>query len=119
MQSASLTVDTLFQGEWRIYVLCAMRSGPVRLGQLARMIPKASKKMLTQNLRELEAKGIVVRKDLSDVVLHIEYELTEDTKDNVCALRLADNERDSLGLCLPHRLGRRRAAAGVHQEFVA
>ena len=35
----------------------------------------ASKKMLTQNLRKLEREGIVVRSDLSDTVLHIEYDL--------------------------------------------
>ncbi len=63
-----------------------MRSGPVRLGQLARIVPGASKKMLTQNLRQLEADGIVVRKDMSDLVLHIEYELDESTTEGVCAL---------------------------------
>lgn len=30
--------------------------------------------MLTQNLRPLEAEGIVARRDMSDLVLHIEYE---------------------------------------------
>jgi DNA-binding HxlR family transcriptional regulator len=42
-----------------------MRSGPIRLAQLARIVPGASKQMLTQNLRKLEADGIVVRKDLT------------------------------------------------------
>jgi len=37
--------------------------------------------MLTQNLRQLEADGIVVRKDMSDLVLHIEYELDESTRE--------------------------------------
>lgn len=86
MHNVALTADTLFHSKWRIHILCAMRSSPVRLGQLARMIPKASKKVLTQNLRELEASGIVVRRDLSDVVLHIEYELRDDIKDKLCAL---------------------------------
>ncbi len=63
-----------------------MRSGPIRLGQLGRTIPRASKKVLTQNLRDLEAAGIVVRTDFSDVVLHIEYELKQDVKDSILAL---------------------------------
>ena len=42
--------------------------------------------MLTQNLRKLEADGIVVRKNMSDLVLHIEYELDECTREAVCAL---------------------------------
>jgi len=68
---AGLTIEILFQGKWKAQILCAMRSGPIRLGHLARIVPGASKKMLTQNLRKLEADGIVVRKDLTDLVLHM------------------------------------------------
>lgn len=80
------TAETLLNGKWKPHILCAMRSGPVRLGHLARILPKASKKVLIQNLRELEATGVVVRKDLSATVLHIEYELAADTRGTVCAL---------------------------------
>ena len=83
VRRATLTAEVLFQGKWKLQILCAMRSGPVRLGQLARIVPGASKKMLTQNLRQLEADGIVVRKDMSDLVLHIEYELDESTREGV------------------------------------
>ena len=41
----------LLQGKRKIEILCLLRSGPVRLGQLSRLIPSASKKVLTQNLR--------------------------------------------------------------------
>lgn len=87
VRNASFAVGTLFESKWRIQILCALRSRPVRLGQLTRLIPKASKKMLVQNLRQLEADGIVIRKDMSDdLVLHIEYELNEDTSERLCAL---------------------------------
>jgi hypothetical protein len=62
VRNATFAVGVLFQSKWRVQILCAMRSERVRLGQLARLIPAASKKMLTQNLRQLEADGIVVRK---------------------------------------------------------
>ena len=65
---ASFTGATLLHGKWRIYILFAMRSGPIRLGQLTRVIPHASKKVLAQNLRDLEASGIVTRRDLSEAV---------------------------------------------------
>lgn len=52
--SASGAAAVLLQGKWRVEILCAMRSGPVRVGQLSRLIPGASKKMLAQNLRRLE-----------------------------------------------------------------
>jgi DNA-binding HxlR family transcriptional regulator len=51
--------------------------GPVRLGQLGRLIPSASKKVLIENLRELESHGLIVRKDLSGTIRHVEYDFTE------------------------------------------
>jgi DNA-binding HxlR family transcriptional regulator len=86
VRNATFTVGMLFQSKWKVHILCALRTGPVRLGQLARLIPSASRKMLTQNLRQLEADGIVVRRDMSDLVLHIEYELDDSKKEGVCAL---------------------------------
>jgi DNA-binding HxlR family transcriptional regulator len=82
---ADLTIEILFQGKWKAQILCAMRSGPIRSGQLARIVPGASKKIPPQNLRKLEADGIIVRKNLTDLVLHIEYELEERTREGVCA----------------------------------
>lgn len=86
VRSAAFTVDVLFQGKWKVQVLCALRSGPVRLGQLGRLIPGTSKKMLTQHLRQLEADGIVSRKDMSDLMLHVEYELNDDMRQQICEL---------------------------------
>lgn len=86
VRCASLASEVLLQGKWRLHILCAMRSGPVRLGQLGRLIPGASKKMLTQNLRKLEGNRIVVRRDLSKTILHIEYDFDDSARDEVCAL---------------------------------
>jgi DNA-binding HxlR family transcriptional regulator len=41
------------------------------------MFPQASKKMLTQHLREMERDGLVIRKDLSSRSLHVEYFLSD------------------------------------------
>ena len=70
----------LLQGKWRMQILCIMRTGPVRLGQLTRLIPSASKKVLTENLRKMESAGLVVRTDLSGPVRHVQYDLTETSK---------------------------------------
>jgi DNA-binding HxlR family transcriptional regulator len=86
VRNTTAAAAVLFQSKWRVQILCALRSGPVRLGQLARLIPGASKKMLTQNLRQLEACGIIVRKDMSGVVLHVEYDLAVRTRESVCVL---------------------------------
>lgn len=86
IQNASCSAAVLFQGKWRVEILCAMRSGPVRVGQLSRLIPGASKKMLAQNLRRLEADGIVVRRDMSEIVLHVEYDFNHEAREEVCSL---------------------------------
>ncbi len=82
----SLAEEVLLAGKWKIQILCAMRAGPVRLGQLARLIPSASRKMLTRNLRSLEGYGVVIRRDLSDIVLHVEYDLDPILRDSICSL---------------------------------
>ena len=58
-----------------------MRAQSVRLSELRREIPFASKKALTASLRYLEAAGVVVRIDMSSNVLHVEYELADSMRE--------------------------------------
>jgi DNA-binding HxlR family transcriptional regulator len=67
----------VIRGKWTVHILCALLDGPVRLSQLRRLIPMASKKALTANLRSLEKLRLIVRRDLSSSVLHVEYEIAE------------------------------------------
>lgn len=68
---------SLIQGKWKLKILSRLQRGPVRLSQLRRMFPEASKKMLAQHLREMEDDGIIVRSDLSGSRRHVEYSLEE------------------------------------------
>jgi DNA-binding HxlR family transcriptional regulator len=63
-----------------------MRARRVRLSELKREIPSASKKALTASLRSLEAGRVVLRRDLSSSVLHVEYELADATRESLAAL---------------------------------
>ena len=63
-----------------------MLDGPVRLGQLRRLIPNASKKMLVQQLHELEKDGIIARTDLSGKIKHVEYAISAPLGDQVVNL---------------------------------
>lgn len=49
-------------GKWTGSILWHLKDGPVRFNDLARMIGGASKKMITERLRQLEAQGLVTRK---------------------------------------------------------
>ena len=72
--SAELTIS-LLQGKWKLRILSQLQHGPMRLSQLRKLFPGASKKMLTQHLREMVEDGIVVRSDLSGRRRHVEYSL--------------------------------------------
>jgi DNA-binding HxlR family transcriptional regulator len=70
----------LVQRKWKMHILCAIRSRPVRLGQLVRELPTASKKGLTENLRNLENAGLVIRGDLGGSVPHVEYDFKDEMR---------------------------------------
>lgn len=76
----------LVRGKWKIPILAKMLDGPVRLGQLRRLIPNASKKMLVQQLHELEKDGIIARTDLSGKIKHVEYAISAPLGDQVVNL---------------------------------
>jgi DNA-binding HxlR family transcriptional regulator len=79
-------VTSVLQGKWKLPILYAMRSGPVRLSELVRLVPGASKKALRAHLRDLETAQIVMRRDLSDRVLHVECDFASEMKQIVCPL---------------------------------
>ncbi len=64
-------------GKWKGMVLWALKKGVKRNGELKRMIPNISQKMLTQQLRELEDVGIVQRIVYPEIPPKVEYKLTE------------------------------------------
>lgn len=70
-------------------VLCVLADHPARLSELRRHIPAASKKGLTSSLRALELAKVVLRRDLSTSVLHVEYELAPSVRD--CTLELLEH----------------------------
>jgi len=79
-------VSEIFRRKWTIEILCCMRTEPVRLGRLTRLIPGASKKALHSGLRDLELAQVIVRHDLTDTVLHVEYDFASDRRQAVCDL---------------------------------
>ncbi len=64
-------------GKWKPIVLWQLSLGPRRFGELRRLVTGISEKMLSQQLREMEADGIVARKDFQEIPPRVEYSLTE------------------------------------------
>ena len=65
-----------FDGKWKPLILNELKTGSLRPGELARRIPEVTPKMLTQQLRELERDGVVLRRVLPRVPPHVEYKLS-------------------------------------------
>ena len=70
------TVDVI-HGKWKPLILYALKEGPQRFGALLRTIEGSSHKVLAQQLRQLEAEGIVERRVKEEVpFLKVEYSLS-------------------------------------------
>lgn len=67
----------LIGGKWTGSIIYHLKDGPVRFNDLCRMLGGATKKMIDQRLKELEAKGMVVRKVIEQRPIAVTYELTE------------------------------------------
>ncbi|WP_405851754.1 helix-turn-helix transcriptional regulator [Streptomyces sp. NBC_00090] len=57
----------VIDGKWKTLLLWLLETGPQRPGELRRLIPAISEKVLTQALREMEADGLVHR-EVHDVL---------------------------------------------------
>lgn len=67
----------LIGGKYKSLVLWHLMHGTLRFGQLQRLIPQATPKMLTQQLRELEDDKLIKRKVFPVVPPKVEYSLTD------------------------------------------
>jgi DNA-binding HxlR family transcriptional regulator len=64
-------------GKWKPIILGRMLNGPVRFGKLAVQIPDISRKILTEQLKELEEDGLIIRHSYNEKPPRVEYELSE------------------------------------------
>jgi DNA-binding HxlR family transcriptional regulator len=67
----------VFGGKWKALILWWLQERTWRFAELRRQIPDITEKMLTQQLRELEADGIVHRRVYPTVPPKVEYSLTD------------------------------------------
>lgn len=70
-----VTVDVI-GGRWTPVILAHLKEGVRRYGELRRLMPDVTEKMLTQRLRELERDGLVERTVHAGVPAPVTYDLT-------------------------------------------
>jgi len=67
-------------GKWRLYIIFQLSERDLRYGELRRMIPDVSEKVLIQELKALVALGVLHKQSYSEIPPRVEYGLTEKAK---------------------------------------
>lgn len=71
------TTLEMIGGKYKSLILWHLSEAPLRFGELHRLIPQATAKMLTQQLRELEGDGMIMREAYPVIPPKVEYSLSE------------------------------------------
>lgn len=68
---------SMIGSKWKPIILRSLLNGERNFGQISVIIPEISKKVLVQQLKELEKSGIITRHILKENPLRVAYSLTE------------------------------------------
>ena len=63
-------------GKWKLIILWWLKDGPRHFGELRRLMPRITHKVLSQQLRELQGDGLIHRDVQDDALRHVQYSLT-------------------------------------------
>jgi len=80
---------TVLGGKWKLVLLFYLLRAPRRNGELRRLVPTITQKVLTQCLREMEAEGLLTRTVLDQVPPHVVYDVAPVERDRLEALLAA------------------------------
>lgn len=84
------SIDTFFpvepalkklHGKWKAVIVCRLLFGTLRYNELLRSLPGCTQRMLTNQLRELQADGIVRRRLFREIPPRVEYSLIDVGRD--------------------------------------
>ena len=75
----------LIGGRWKVTILHVLSKHARRFGEINVRVPSISRKVLTEQLRELESDGLISRKQYNEFPPRVEYALT-DYGESLCPL---------------------------------
>lgn len=76
MQDQMRRAFMLLSGKWKLEIMWLLNQRVYRFGELRKAIPGITQHMLTAQLRELEADGLVSRTIFAEVPPRVDYEIT-------------------------------------------
>ena len=71
------TTLTLISDKWKVLILRDLMPGTKRFGELKKSIGNVTQKVLTAQLRQMEASGLLTRTVYAEVPPRVEYTLTD------------------------------------------
>ena len=71
------TAQRLIQGKWAILILHYLSEGTPRFNALQRKMPKMTHATLAAQLKQLEADGLIIRREYPQIPPKVEYSLSE------------------------------------------
>lgn len=89
----------IISGKWKVPILIHLMKRLYRFNELKRQLPNVSQRMLTNQLRELEADGLVLREVYAEIPPRVEYSLTKLGKSVHSVLLELKQLGESLELC--------------------
>ncbi len=110
----SAAID-IIGGKWKPMILYHLMDGKKRFSELRKLVPEATQKMLTQQLRELERDGVIARKVYPTVPPRVEYSFTSGGRSLRTALKALCTWSNSFR----EETGDRRIAVRIPSQAVA
>ena len=80
--------------KWKPIIIYLLSSGPLRFGKLNALVPTISKKVLTNQLKELESDGLIHRESFAEIPPRVEYTLTDKAQGLLPILKALSNWAD-------------------------
>ncbi|EKJ94905.1 hypothetical protein C241_16598 [Bradyrhizobium lupini HPC(L)] len=77
MQDEMRRAFAMLSGKWKLEIMWLLNQRVYRFGELRKAIPGITQHMLTAQLRELEADGLISRTIFAEVPPRVEYEITD------------------------------------------
>lgn len=90
LQCGVTVYDLMAGGKWKPYLINCMNRGVKRPSEFQRIIPGATKRVLQQQLNEMERMGLVTKDVYAEVPARVEYSLTERGLSLIPIIRLMD-----------------------------